>query len=88
MKRIVIILAGLALLTAGCAGKPKAIYPKAIYQATNEPGYVQGFIDGYLSAHPDQPYARDARADYHGSSYRQGWETGRTTGKKDERQRP
>ena len=83
MKRITIILAGLALLTAGCAGKPKAIY-----RPTNEPGYVQGFIDGYLSAHPDQPYVRDTRADCHGSTYRQGWEAGRTTGKKDERQRP
>ena len=86
MKRILTILALMASV-AGCTSRPKPIAPRS-----TEPGYAEGFVDGYLSAHPDQPYAQDLRlyrpyTPYRRTSYRQGWDAGRQTGRNDEQQR-
>lgn len=93
MKRLVTIPAVIALV-AGCAARPRpfANPPESFAPRSTGPGYVQGFIDGYLSAFPDQPYAINLRAYYAGSSYRatsyrHGWNAGHRTGRKDERQR-
>ena len=93
MERFVIILAVLALLTAGCTVRPGAVRPKdgSLAPAGSEPGYTQGFVDGYLSAFPDQPYRRENWSEHPTcptSAYEHGWQTGHRIGKKDERQRP
>ncbi len=86
MKRILPILF-LAAAVAGCASRPKW-KPRR----SRESEYVQAFVDGYLSAYPDKPYAKDLHAyhaglPYRRTSYRQGWDDGHRIGRKDECQR-
>jgi len=93
MKRFVIILAILVLLGAGCASHSRGIRleDESFVPVSSEPGYVQGFVDGYLSAFPDKPYRREnwsAHPTCSGGAYDQGWRSGYQIGKKDERQRP
>lgn len=91
MKRLVVVLV-LVTAVAGCSSRknaqalPGGIIPQG---PTPESRYLEGFMDGYRSAHPDQPYARDEeippllRLYSPRSAYDQGWHAGYATGRKD-----
>jgi hypothetical protein len=91
MKRFLVLL-GLIAAVAGCPSRktartaPRGIMPRG---PTRESRYLEGFMDGYRSAHPDQPYARDEevppllRIHSPRSTYDQGWRAGYHTGRKD-----
>ncbi|MBN1362389.1 MAG: hypothetical protein JW993_17470 [Sedimentisphaerales bacterium] len=92
MKRIPAILI-LSLLFAGCTSRAKPLAPpESFAPRSTEPGYLEGFVNGYLSAFPDKPYTLDLRAyrpgpPYRYNSYRRGWHDGYHTGRRDKRQR-
>ena len=83
MKRMAMVLILLAM-AAGCQSKP-AFAPRPDKSAS----YLEGFMDGYHSAHPDQPYSesKDSQAYNYPNEYRSGWTDGYRVGRQEVRQR-
>lgn len=87
MKRFLVMLI-LVAAVAGCS-------PRRIFHREPSPTsrYVDGYMDGYRSAYPDQPYTRDENAyvapdsfNSHNQAYQQGWKAGYQTGRDDVKQ--
>jgi hypothetical protein len=104
MKRFLVVLT-LTMMVMGCIsnvrimprGRPRELTHRegfVPHGPTPESRYLEGFMDGYRSAHPDQPYARDVEPGPRtkalgplADAYNAGWAAGYDTGRKDVEQR-
>jgi|GEM_PF-2599984 len=88
MKQLMLVLV-LVTAVAGCS--PQRAFRR---EPSSTSRYVDGYMDGYRSAYPDQPYTRDETAyvapdsfQSRNQAYQQGWKAGYQTGREDLKQR-
>jgi hypothetical protein len=82
------------LVAGGCAGR-RGLGSSQGYDVGNGSShakkaseYLQGFMDGYQSAHPERGYTADSRVYEPCNAYRSGRRSGYRTGANGERRRP
>jgi hypothetical protein len=84
MRRIAAVLFVL-VMAAGCASRSSAVRFAPV--PDQKAGYLEGFMDGYHMAHPDQPYVQSTRESTRSNDYYGGWSDGYRVGRREVLQR-